>query len=218
MHKRSNKNSKNKKGKNFLTLFKLQTLIFIISGILLILAVSSVYSVYTEGKTAKNNAQQGLDKFEEIVLKAETSESQQPPSNPIEKTEVEYTPIAKLEVEKINLNVAVLSEWSYELLDISVNKFSGPEPNEPGNFIVIGHNYLNGSHFGSLNLLEIGDSIDFTDLSGRKITYEVYEILIIKPVEVEKLMTNKERTLTLVTCDDENDELRLVIKSKEINR
>lgn len=134
----------------------------------------------------------------------------------IEKPEVEYIPIAKLNIEKINLEISVLSEWSYELLDISVNKFSGPEPNEPGNFIIIGHNYLNGEHFGNLNLMEIEDFIDLTDLSGRKITYEVYEILIIKPDEVEKLMTKEAQTLTLVTCDT-NLDLRLIIKSRVIN-
>lgn len=161
--------------------------------------------------TAVIGTSQNIDE-EEI----NSDEVQQLPSKAIEKPKVEYTPIAKLQAEKIGLNVSVLSEWSYELLDISVNKFNGPEPNEPGNFIVIGHNYSNGAHFGSLHLLEIGDLIDLTDLLGRKITYEVYEILTIKPDEIEKLMTDEVRTLTLVTCDT-NNALRVVIKSKETN-
>ena len=107
-------------------------------------------------------------------------------------------------------------EWSYELLDISVNKFRGPEPNEPGNFIVIGHNYSNGEHFGKLDMVKIGDKIDLTDLSGRKISYEIYEILVIKPNELEKLKTKDIRTVTLITCDS-NRNLRLVVKSREIN-
>ncbi|MFW5799958.1 MAG: sortase [Spirochaetota bacterium] len=134
-------------------------------------------------------------------------------SEPAEKSKVEYTPIAKMEIEKIGLELSVLSEWSYRLLEISVNKLRGPEPNEPGNFIVIGYNYLNGIHFGSLNLLKVGDLIDLTDLSGRTIIYEVYEILIVKPEEVEKLETDKALTLTLVTCDTKLD-YRLVVKSK----
>ncbi len=239
MNNLSKKNSNNRKGKNILAFFTFQTWAFIISGILLILAISSAYPVYMEGKMAQKNAQLLLEKFEKVALKTETSkpqntaaisesqntndeeinsaEVQQLPSKPIEKTKVEYTPIAKLQIEKTGLNLSVLSEWSYELLDISVNKFSGPEPNEPGNLIVIGHNYLNGAHFGSLHLLGIGDLIDLTDLTGRKITYEVYEILTIMPDEVEKLTTNEVRTLTLVTCDT-NNKLRLVIKSKESNQ
>ena len=130
--------------------------------------------------------------------------------------EIAHESIAKLYVEKIDLEIAVLSKWSYELLEVSVNKFGGPEPNESGNFIVIGHNYSNGEHFGNLDLIEIGDLIELTDLSGRKITYEVYEMLIIKPNEVEKLKTVDIRTLTLITCDV-NRNLRLVVKSREIN-
>lgn len=134
-----------------------------------------------------------------------------------EESDVEYTPIAKLHVEKIDLSISVLSDWSYPLLDISVNKFSGPEPNESGNFIVIGHNYSNGEHFGKLNLVEINDQIHLTDLSGRKITYEVYEILIIEPDETEKLKTIDTRTLTLITCDSNRD-LRLVVKSRAVKK
>ena len=257
MNNLSEKNSNNKKGKNILDFFTFQKWAFIISVILLIVAVISVYPAYLEGKTAKENAQQSLEAFDNIAFKKETfteqntveileyqntieilkpqydidtsytqrvdqeeinsNEIQQVTTKSVEKSEVEYTPIAKLQVEKIGLEISVLSEWSYELLEISVNKFSGPEPNESGNFIVVGHNYSNGEHFGKLDLLQAGDLIDLTDLSGRKITYEVYEILVIKPDEVEKLKTVDIRTLTLITCDT-NRNLRLVVKSREISK
>lgn len=205
---------------------------FVISGILLILAVSSAYATYLEGNTAKNNAEESLAEFEKLILKTETTEPQYATAIPIpyermdavERVEAADTkvqqisiePIAKVQIENVGLNASVLPEWSYELLDISVNKFSGPEPNEPGNFIVIGHNYINKSHFGSLHLVELGDLINLTDLSGRTLSYEVYEVLIIKPDEVEKLATESELTLTLVTCDDNND-YRLVVKSKVLH-
>lgn len=91
--------------------------------------------------------------------------------------------------------------------------FYGPDPNEPGNFIIIGHNFKNNAHFGSLDLLEVGDRINLTDLTGRTNTFEVYEILIIKPNEVEKLNSKEIMALTLVTCDTDNT-YRLVVKSK----
>lgn len=208
---------------------------FIVSGILFFLAVVSAYPPYLEGKTAQDNSQLLLMEFEQIVLKTEQTnslsqmqisvpsttreivEAPQSTIEPVKKVALKYTPIAKLEIDKIGLNVSVLSEWSYELLEISVNKFHGPEPNELGNFIVIGHNYNNGAHFGKLHLLEIGDEIELTDLTGRKLTYEVYEMLKIKPTEVEKLSTNNERTLTLATCDKDNA-WRVVVKSKESNK
>lgn len=257
MNNSSEKNSNNKKGKNILAFFTFQKWAFIISVILLIVAVFSAYPTYLEGKTAKENAQQSLDAFENIAFKTETSaeqntveiiesqntvqllktgydidssytqrinqeeinsnEIQQVETELVEKSEVEFTPIAKLQVDKIGLEMSVLSEWSYELLEISINKFSGPEPNESGNFIIVGHNYSNGEHFGKLDLIQAGDLIYLTDLSGRKITYEVYEILVIKPDETEKLKTIDIRTLTLITCDTNRD-LRLVVKSREISQ
>ncbi|MDW7660772.1 MAG: sortase [Bacillota bacterium] len=207
---------------------------FLVSGILLVIAASSAYQAYTEGDTAQINAEETLGVFEQLVLKTDETEPRSitEPLITIEKiegdqevdVEVEddpnaevkkptYSPIAKIQIDKIGLSVSVLSEWSYELLDISVNKFSGPEPNEPGNFIVIGHNYINKAHFGSLKKVEIGDLIKLTDLSGRTLTYEVFEVLIIKPNEVEKLESDNPIALTLVTCDT-NNEYRLVVKSK----
>jgi len=142
---------------------------------------------------------------------------QRVPYKPSEGSKLEYETIAKLQIDKIGLKTPVLSEWSYELLEISVNKFSGPDPNELGNFVVIGHNYKGGVHFGNVHLLEIGDLIVLTDLSGREITYEIYEIIIIQPEEIDKLTTYETRTLTLVTCDS-SSELRIVIKSRDRNQ
>lgn len=61
----------------------------------------------------------------------------------------------------------------------------------------------------------MGDLLELTDLSGRKLIYEVYEIQVIKPDELDKLLTDKEKTLTLVTCDADN-RFRLIVKSHAI--
>lgn len=223
---------------------KLEIWAFLISTILLLFAINSAWTVFIEGNKAEKNAEQVIERFDLIMLSNVPSEPQIMTESTIasstqgqtevttevttevatitlavvapQKPKLEYSPIAKINAKRIGLNVSVLSEWSYELLDISVNKFGGPDPNEEGNFIVIGHNYLNSAHFGSLHLLEIGDQMDLTDLSGRVLTYEVYEIQIIKPDELDKLMTDKAKTLTLVTCDADN-QLRLVVKSKVVN-
>jgi len=222
------------KGKNNLGLATIQTWLFALSAILLLIAGSSVYSVYLEEKTAKDNAKDILENFEQKLIKVEGTKLITNYNKPLNSNEIlqptptvskspvpavplkeRYKPIAKIYIKKIGLRIPVLSEWSYELLDISVCKFSGPEPNEPGNFVIIGHNYLIGAHFGDLHLLVKGDVVNLTDLSGKKKTYEVYETLTIKPDEVEKLETNEVCTVTLVTCSSKG-KLRLVVKCKEI--
>ena len=48
-----------------------------------------------------------------------------------------------IKIPKIGINYPVISKTSEELLKISVNKFHGPNPNEVGNYCIVGHNYLN---------------------------------------------------------------------------
>ena len=233
----------NSKGKIVFALAKLHTWAFIFSVILMIAAGNIAYSVAMEEKTAQSNADDLLEKFEQMLLISKSFELntaiyeellslielQEPTSiatstsgptdmttaSPIDPSQAEHKPVAKLHIEKIGLNISVLSEWSYDLLDFSVCKYSGPEPNEPGNFVIVGHNDRGGVHFGKLKLLENGDLIDITDLSGRKKRYEVYEISTIKPEEIDKLATDEICTVTLVTCDSSGD-LRLIIKSREL--
>lgn len=226
------RHSNHRKGNKILG--KFQFWAFILSIVFLIVAGISAYSVFMEGKTAQINAQKTFDDFEKELLRTETDVStpdyieplntnddwKKSPiiwSDSIEKAvqEEKNKSIAILQIEKLDLNLSVFSEWSYEALEISVSKFIGPEPNEPGNFVVIGHNYKNGAHFGKLYLLEIGDLIDLTDLSGRTKTYEVYEKQTIEADEIDKLSTNETYTVTLVTCTSDG-KLRLVIKCIEV--
>lgn len=213
---------------------KLQSLAFTLSIVFLIIASISAYFVFMEGRTAQINAQKSLNDFEQELLKTEIDEAIPthkeslntnddweitpiPWSDSVKTApqEVKTKSIAKIQIEKLDLDLSVLSEWNYKALEISVCKFIGPEPNEPGNFVIIGHNYKNGAHFGRLSLLDNGDLIDLTDLSGRKKTYEVYEKLTIESDEIDKLSTNETYSVTLVTCTSKG-KLRLVIKCKEV--
>ena len=202
----------NSKGNIFIALAKFHTWAFILGAVFLIIAGGMAYSTFMEGKTAQDNAMDLLVRFEQ---KTERQTSTDPKSTI--NTTLGFAPktIAVLNIDAINLNLPVLSEWSYELLDISVCKYEGANPNEPGNFIIIGHNFLNGAHFGNLYLVKYGDIVDITDLTGREEHYVVYEILLIKPDETDKLSTDEESTVTLVTCDYTGD-MRLIIKCKKV--
>lgn len=115
---------------------------FAVSALLLLIAIVSAWSVFMEAHTAAENADEASIRFDYIVLKNEANKSMEryepvtvspPPMETTDAYDSAYSPIAKIQAKRIGLNVSVLSEWSYELLDISVNKFSGPDPNESGN-------------------------------------------------------------------------------------
>ena len=86
-----------------------------------------------------------------------------------------YATVATVNVPKLNLSYPVLAETSDKLLKISPCKFWGPEPNEVGNFCIVGHNYRNSKFFSKVPTLVTGDTVKLTDLSGRTLTYRIYD-------------------------------------------
>ena len=89
----------------------------------------------------------------------------------------EYYAIATINIPKLNWDepYPILDHWSNDLLKISPCKFHGADPNEVGNFCIVGHNYRNSLFFSKVPTLENGDSIEITDNYGRKINYIVYD-------------------------------------------
>ena len=84
--------------------------------------------------------------------------------------------IGTIKISKLNLSYPIFSEYSDELLKISVCKFYGPDINTVGNFCIIGHNYNNGNFFSNLYKLNINDVINIYDTNLNVISYEIYKI------------------------------------------
>lgn len=129
----------------------------------------------------------------------------------------EYIREAILTIPSIDVEYAVLSETSPELLFVSLNKYWGPKPNEVGNYCIVGHYYQSGYMFGKLHQLKNGDTAELTDLSGRTITYQVYNKYIVEPTDTKctSQLTNGKRELTLITCTNHGKQ-RMVVKLREI--
>lgn len=128
-----------------------------------------------------------------------------------------YYSEAILKIESLDIEYPVLSDTSEELLKISLNKIWGPNPNEVGNYCIAGHNYKSGKMFGKLKQINTGDTFTLEDLSGRKLTYEVYDKYVIEPDDVActSQLTGGRREVTLITCQNSGRQ-RLVIKAAEV--
>lgn len=95
-----------------------------------------------------------------------------------------YYTIGVINIPSINVNYPILSTYTDELLKIAPCKFHGPNPNEVGNLCIAGHNYRNSKFFSKVPNLQLGDTIEITDLSGRMLTYTVYDKFIVNPDEL----------------------------------
>lgn len=123
-----------------------------------------------------------------------------------------YSVIARLDIEKIDQHLPVLSQTSDKALKVSVCYYSGAMPDEEGNFVITGHNYRNGAHFGKLDKLEAGDSVTLTDAAGATYAYTVYKLDHIRPDNPEALdNTAYPSELTLLTCEARGNR-RLVVR------
>ena len=128
-----------------------------------------------------------------------------------------YPTVATVIIPKLNLSYPVLSETTDKLLKISPCKFWGPDPNEVGNFCIVGHNYRNKKFFSKVPTLEMGDTVKLTDLSGRTLTYKIYDKYTVDPTDVKctSQLTNGKKEVTLITCTNDSKQ-RVIVKATQI--
>lgn len=133
-----------------------------------------------------------------------------------------YTTIGTVNIPKINVKYPILdgetdsAEETEALLKISPTKFWGPNPNEVGNFCIVGHNYRNTKFFSKVPTLQVGDTIEITDLSGKTVKYTVYNKYEVDPTDVSctTQLTNGKKEVTLITCTDDSKK-RVVVKARK---
>lgn len=134
-----------------------------------------------------------------------------------------YKTIATIEIPKINLNYTILQgetgsvEETEALLKMSPCKYHGGEPNEVGNFCIVGHNYRNSKFFSKVPTLIVGDIIKLTDLTGRTVEYEVYDKHTVDPEDTRDTtqLTGGKKEVTIITCTDDS-KMRVIVKCKEV--
>ena len=133
---------------------------------------------------------------------------------------VKYTNVATVNIPKLDKSFPVLQcdlDKIEVVLKVSPCKFWGGDPNEVGNFCIVGHNYRNDKFFSNVPTLAVGDTITLTDLSKRTITYEIYDKYTVSPEDVActSQLTNGKKEVTLITCTDDSKQ-RVVVKTREV--
>lgn len=128
-----------------------------------------------------------------------------------------YGVLGKIELPKVGLQYPVLETMTdAKSIDVSVAMQYGVGLNNVGNTVIIGHNYRNGTFFGSNKKLVEGDKVYITDLSGNRIEYTIYSKYITpqKDYSYAQRDTGGKREVTLVTCHS-NNKYRLILCARE---
>ena len=103
--------------------------------------------------------------------------------------------VGYLVIPALELELPIMSGWSYPKLRIAPCRYSGSLYLD--NLVLMAHNYKR--HFGGIKDLRPGDQIFFTDLDGETVEYEVIALDVLQPSAIED-MTAGEFDLTLFTC------------------
>lgn len=129
----------------------------------------------------------------------------------------EYYMVARINIPSIDCEYPVINRSTDELLKIAPCKFWGAEPNQVGNFCVVGHNYRSDKFFSHVPKLKMGDEIEITDLTGQTLVYSVYDKYVVDPDDTEctTQRTNGLKEVTIITCTDDSKQ-RVIVKAREI--
>ena len=202
---------------------KRRGLLWISIGLLLIAAAIFLasYNLYDEQRAAKT-AGEALDRLEE-AMPVEASAKPAPDAPAVAEANPTLLPrdeqielpdyilfthmempvesidgndfIGVLQIPALDLELPVISEWSYPNLRIAPCRFSGSAYLD--DMVICGHNY--SAHFGKLKKLRESDVAIFTDVDGNVFSYKLVVQEILQPTDIEE-MEHGDWGLTLFTC------------------
>ncbi len=123
--------------------------------------------------------------------------------------------LGTMEIPATNFKYPVLEKVTRKSIETAVAFQWGAGLNQPGNTVIIGHNYRNGMFFSNNKKLKNGDKIYITDNSGKKLTYTIYDKFETTESDTDFYQrdTGGKPEVSLSTCTD-NSKARLIILAR----
>ena len=222
--------STNKYG-NFLTILLVVLIVFIIIGVGLL-----VYNYVIKPKIDDDRTIEAIKEFDRNTdeNKDEEPEEEEPPTGSIAPSEGSggsettikktyyqgFVMLGYITIPKTNVKLPILDSVTPESLNTAVAVLypSNPQLNQPGNVVIVGHNYRNGKFFSNNNKLTVGDKILIKDNSGRELSYTIYKKFQTTEQDTSFYTRDTEGVaeITLSTCDFYTEDGRFAVVAKKI--
>lgn len=178
-----------------------------------------VTTVEEDNNTA-DNVQENvvLDSSNEVTIDNSTNSSSSSSSG--KKKYKGYTVVGTMRIPTINLEYPIFEEVTTKALETGLIALypSGDNLNQPGNTVVIGHNYRNGTFFSNVKKLTNGAKIYVKDYRGTTLTYEVYNKFEASSTDTSFYTrdTSGKAELTLSTCTDASNDQRTIVFARQV--
>ena len=188
---------------------KICNILLIIIIIAIIIVTVLIITKYTKNQLNEQELGEIVETINREVVQEEV----------VEEKQMEYKGhkvVGILKITKINLEYPILDTTTNETLRLSITRFWGSGVNKIGNLSIAGHNNYDGTMFGKTKQLEIGDTLELTDMMGITKIYTIYDKFITDPNDISIIESDKfgTREVTLITCSNGNKE-RLILKARE---
>lgn len=222
---------------NVLTIILIVVIIAILTGLGFL-----VYNYVIKPRNIENKTIEAITEFDKNVKEegVETQEPDEPiveedpnvtikppentttPSNETTKKKTYYegyVMLGYITIPKTNVKQPILDVVTPESLDTAVAVLypSNPKLNQPGNIVIVGHNYRNGQFFSNNKKLSIDDKIKIKDTTGNELTYTVYQIFETNEQDTSfyNRDTNGAIEVTLSTCTDDSKRRTIILARVE---
>lgn len=204
--------AKGKMEKNMV--LKRNGLLLILLGVsALLLAGGLFFYNKLEERSAAQASNQVLLQMQAIEESVTTENLQQTRNGPMSEIEIDGEMyIGQLSIPALNLELPIISQWSYQRLKKAPCRYSGTVAGR--DLVLMAHNY--SSHFGRINDLPLDTEICFRDVHGTENWYRVTAVDIVNPEDVEEI-TSDGYDLTLFTCTY-GGRNRVVARCEKIDR
>ena len=181
---------------------KIFGLLLTLTGAVLLLAAGVLFFLqWRESSLAGQNSQNLLSQTMEVIRQERETTMYDPAEADTDPGQMPgtalsgYDLIGVLRVSSVQVEQPIQSSWNYELLKVSPCRYSGSLEGE--DLILLGHNYV--THFAPLRQVQLGDRVEFCDMSGIWHNFTVAEIQVLKAAQLDEL-TGSGYPLTIFTC------------------
>lgn len=195
---------------------KIVTAIIVILILIIIVSIGVlIYSLYRNYKIEAN----AVDFVDDFNLNISSDDVEATTSGQFNYTYQGFNVLGIMEIPRTGFRYPVLDEVNKYALYVAVGVIypNVDKLNQPGNVVIIGHNYKNNLLFSKNKYLEAGDKIYITDMDGVKMSYTIYDKFITdyKDTSFYARDTDGKAEITLSTCTDANDNERIIILARQ---
>lgn len=120
--------------------------------------------------------------------------------------------IGYLTIPSLQVEVAVLDEFDQNKLKIAAARQYGTTYDD--DLVIAGYNYK--WHFGRFNEIQIGDILAFTNMNGISVIYEVKNIDLVDPYDIEKIQ-DSDYDLVLYTSNISGKNKIAIFANRKLN-